>query len=535
MRYVNLPEDTFTAEEALAQNPNGMPMQLPPDIALPTAANMGQLPPEMEASAPELPQSPTLPPAPAAAQAPTEPNKLQQLLEAYNQKNEGMGDELKLAQSDRSDQLKNLAMIGGFNQLGAAMAGSQYNPENLKSLEGLANQPVADIEERQKQSKASLEDRLKTYKELRDQSEEQRKAEKHPLEMKEMDMKMQQAAAESQKIMQAVQSGQIDLARLQQMADPSSDISTAYRQLASKHYGQEIPEGTSALELVKSNIKLADPSARAAAVKQYMQKGVNPKTGEAEFFSTELTPGQEPAVKFMGIKPSYADVLRTDPRTGEVIKVNRGTGSVENIETGATPGEQKPGKTNYEKLPPKYAKDIDDQVKSFGDESKNNKEALEKIQGIMPQVDMALKNPVSFAQLKAEVARVYEKGVLTDADVDRYVKDPSLAGKIKQTVSSVANGTITPSTAKYLKQSLELQQRVLDDRMEDDAQKAVSRVTAKHAIPDEDVYKFMRPEAAAALKAMPPKDQDAVKWARKHVLDPKEGAKARQILKLHGL
>lgn len=82
-------------------------------------------------------------------------------------------------------------------------------------------------------------------------------------------------------------------------------------------------------------------------------------------------------------------------------------------------------------------------------------EKLAGVQGAEQLAILATKNPTAAAALGTKVAKAYgEVGALTENDVTRYVQDPSLKAVVAQNFRKMSQGTLLPSTAKGLTETL---------------------------------------------------------------------------------
>ncbi len=94
-------------------------------------------------------------------------------------------------------------------------------------------------------------------------------------------------------------------------------------------------------------------------------------------------------------------------------------------------------------------------------------EKMTALGGAQQLADLATTNPTAAAALGTKVAKAYgEVGALTENDVTRYIKDPRISAQVAQTFRKVVDGTLNPSTAKYLKETLQAMAAMDKDRKE---------------------------------------------------------------------
>lgn len=202
--------------------------------------------------------------------------------------------------------------------------------------------------------------------------------------------------------------------------------------------------------------------------KQYQQSHiVDPKTGKsmAGVFNP-MTGEYQPSQFQLGYAP------KIDPETGYVLPNSvteqsglNATGLQTQPPMGAT--QNPPAVPRRTPFSPVQRKGVDDAITRLKSDPnyKESEAALLKMDELIQKTTLAQSNPVAAKQLGAEVASLYEGGRLTDEDVLRYTKDPSVAGVVRDIAYKAASGVISPETAKYLRIALEAKRSSAQGRM----------------------------------------------------------------------
>lgn len=118
----------------------------------------------------------------------------------------------------------------------------------------------------------------------------------------------------------------------------------------------------------------------------------------------------------------------------------------------------------FNKLTPEPRKRLIDISDAHKTANKDKYAALNDIKNLYTrQIPNAVKNKASWAQVGAQIAKLYEDGRLTDDDVKRYVRDQSLVGMIRQKIKTLASGTLTDEMAKELQSSMKLYNSIIQE------------------------------------------------------------------------
>lgn len=203
---------------------------------------------------------------------------------------------------------------------------------------------------------------------------------------------------------------------------------------------------------VKYLQQLVNLQARGMNMNPFQQSQYMTAEGDPVIF--EKTTGQyknvvtgEPVREPGSLIRNYVKTI-TDPRTGEVVEVRPGVGTVGSLvsEIKGTektlPEEQKVDVT-YEMLTPNQRKDFKDVENQFMADIKDAREFGDTLEGIgdLVEADISAAIPAIKRQLARSVGR--EVGVMTDKDVEAFSGDQSLIGALERYAKMQLMGTMT--------------------------------------------------------------------------------------------
>jgi hypothetical protein len=258
---------------------------------------------------------------------------------------------------------------------------------------------------------------------------------------------------------------------------------------------------------------------------------VNPDTGEIT-----------PTTQLAGFAPS---VIK-DSYTGENKMVSKGTkaqtkldSNTPQVDTKGQEIEQSP----YEKLEPKYRNDF---TKNHASEyEKETKETQQKLSTLNSLNELATTVRNSTPENKRSnlnafataVASFYQKGVLSDKDVERYIKTPDVRSRFLNAVSSASTGTLDDTTVDQIMNGVNIIAKEQSGFINRQAEEKSKQFYNKHealmkqkGIGPTDLAKMLNPEyeqTQSSSKA-DPKIED---YAKSHNLSYE---KAMSILKARG-
>lgn len=268
-----------------------------------------------------------------------------------------------------------------------------------------------------------------------------------------------------------------------QMNDPNSDISQFARQqamaVATKMPGMN-PETVAKLEkmsakqLEQLGFKFSSNSFSSRPRVRYEK--IRDADGIVRTYAINDDTGEKTVIGQTG----YSTQFRTSGRTGEVIGLDAAnpysppidiTGP-KSISSPKNKEELKSLKSEFELqnvLDNKKYGQFTDVRKTFDSEVKEDKNAASKLDGVMKLLEEAVKNPAAAGQAKTAVAKIFEKGVLTDQDVVRYAQRLGILNQIQDKFSQFTTGTFTPELAKDVASSLKVYNSGLEDSLKNRA------------------------------------------------------------------
>lgn len=181
-----------------------------------------------------------------------------------------------------------------------------------------------------------------------------------------------------------------------------------------------------------------------------------------------------------GLLKGYAPAIVKDTYTGENKMVSKGTQAqniLDKVATKVDPSGNKIEQTAYEKLEPKLREDF---VKNHGaDYEKETKDTQQKLSTLNSLNDLATTVRNSTPEDKKSnlnafataVASFYQKGVLSDKDVERYIKTPELKSRFMNAISTLGSGTLDDTTVDQIMNGVNIiakeQQNFIDKQAEE--------------------------------------------------------------------
>lgn len=299
-----------------------------------------------------------------------------------------------------------------------------------------------------------------------------------------------------------IQSDKIDFNDEKAKADPNSDVSLIYKNVLGKFLGPNI--AAQAQNLNASQLEKLLPNLKSMAEK------------EGSDFAFERIVGPDGTVRLVAInkaKPSdirdigaagYAYQSKINTRTGDFDIFNPSAGIFQSMlspgtsqitqqsQAPVTDKEIPKSAQLYQTLNPNQRKAADTLQKQFSTESKDEMKALASVQGVLDfGVDLATKDPIARAQLGTRVARIFEKGVLTDDDVKRYIVRMGIADRVIDAFKDYESGTITKEKANLIKNTLREVSKELSSTLEKRALEKSKIFENKYGIPADEFKPFI--------------------------------------------
>lgn len=319
------------------------------------------------------------------------------------------------------------------------------------------------------------------------------------------------------------------------------------REMWAKILGGPDNIAASRLQAQKDEAEAQRAQAQQAKQKKFQQAAiVDPLTGKSMAGRFNPETGEYEKADF---ERGYAP--RTDPETGYVLPAStaqaRGMESIAptappvpsgnmqpeapkvpegraQIQPSATPAvtSKSPGLTSivpeYKPSPvEKHALDQSMARLSADPVFKENKMGLLQSKGLLEKTMLAQKNPAAFAQIGAEVAKLYESGRLTDEDVVRYVRDPSLKGQWQNWVATKFQGTLNPQLGGALREALALKVKQQGDLVNQMVGAEADRAAQLYKVPPD----FARRSLQQGLYTLPPSVQEQAKPAMQKIQEVK--------------
>lgn len=377
----------------------------------------------------------------------------------YNQEDvaamlSGMDDTQQAMRDAVERRAKRERMVGilrGLSKIGTAMSGAKQDDAGWDALQKETGNEVRDLQDIQKQ--------------------------------KLQDLGLKKAAYEAVKMQDQIDKGNFDKAILNKMADPGSDVSKMYREVAAKKYQVTVPENVSAHELHNWLLKFAktgdksnapfqqttlrdpktgvpmagifDPNTGTYKMIDGMEKtGVNPAVRE-DPHTKELRPARDFIVGSAGAnvtEAQQAPYLNTPQQTTAVTEEK--SSLAPQASPSRTP-EPEEAVLPYHKLNVKQKEYVDkandelikdDQVKAAGD-------AIEGAKGALQLLEFGEKNKGDIKRaIQNMLARATgERGVMTEQDVAPFGGEAALLSRLNSFLKYNTLGEIPQSDRKFLK------------------------------------------------------------------------------------
>lgn len=355
----------------------------------------------------------------------------QSLLEQYRKLQQfPEAGELRSAQEERRRQMRNLALLRAGSQIGQAFAGKysgkfDVDDSGIKALEDIQKQKYEDVKETQKETGERASAKL--YRDLI--------KERNPNLEIDPRVRVEHLKGLLTSFKQGVRPAQ------------QSDY------ILGESHG-DFPPGTPAIFIPEIN--------------------------------AYTIPGTDMKVPANKLIRNYTKTI-TDPRTGEIIEVRPGIGSVGPIAGAPSKSPQVVSKEQekdytYEMLNPKQRELLSDLEKEYREDVKDSREFGETLAQADDLIDSDLSAaiPAIKRMLARSVGR--EVGVMTDQDVAQFSGDQSLIGAFQRFVKKQATGTMTDEDKRQFKEIINIARRNVDRAMENRSGLQVSKL--KQRLPD---------------------------------------------------
>lgn len=384
--------------------------------------------------------------------------------------------ELKQLQDNQSSDLRNAGMLQGANQIAQGFAlgsGAKIDDGSgsVKMLQQLAKQPVEDYGVRQKDEDT-----------------------------------------------------QMKLALQRSLRDKGSNVSQITSLLAKQ---QALKAGLSEEQIAPigdmsaDEIQLLKLGNAGDSLKSRFQTKVrtNPETGLVEIMSYDTVTGEMTPIND-GVLAGYKPDVRTDKRTNELLKINSnlpvarvekitGPKAIETTEVNAE-GKIEPKKSFSEfdlqnSLDVKKYDDFQKVREQFSSEVKEDKAAAAKVDGVIKLIEEAEKNPAASGMAGAAVARLIEKGVLTDQDVIRYAQRNGILNQLQDKLNKFVTGEFSPELARDISSSIKTYQRGAQDSINKRAltygKQFRGAIDPTNPISEENIAKMIYADYASPVKS----------------------------------
>lgn len=240
-----------------------------------------------------------------------------------------------------------------------------------------------------------------------------------------------------------------------QLRDPASKVSEFYRQMATKR-GLEVTPDMSAWDLSKMGNVMGKPSSAANAGMVWQQVRLrDPVTG---ITSVKLVNKQTGEVKEEALgEAGFAQQVRTNPRTGEVMVVNPGSGRTTGEITGPSAqtseqASQKVPEVTNENLTAKQQANLLSVRKEFVADTKDERASLQASKSIrnLLSAGKALDGDIIRAvQNKFSIA-TGNKGATSENDVTPFGGRADIVSRVKRSANNWVNGQFTEDDRTFL-------------------------------------------------------------------------------------
>ncbi len=281
-----------------------------------------------------------------------------------------------------------------------------------------------------------------------------------------------------------LQQNQLDALKVgneEQMNDPNSDISKFAKEQAvalAKRVGMN-PETIAKLENMsaKQLENLGFKSITSNLQPKLRFERIKDENGVVRTVAIDDRTGQ--VVSDIG-QTGFATQFRTDKRTDEILGLDSSNPFTKPIQitgpkSAAKTTENKPKEITNEfdlqnVLDNKKYSQFTDLRKQFDSEIKEDRAAASKLDGVIKLLKEAEKNPAAAGQAKTAVAKIFEKGVLTDQDVVRYAQRLGILNQLQDKFAQITEGTFTKELARDVSESLKVYNQGLEDSLNKRAQ-----------------------------------------------------------------
>lgn len=442
------------------------------------------------------------------------PNKLtryQEIIDQLNLSRQPSQDEYKRLQDERREALQNLLLTKSANQIVGGMA-AQYGgrgpdlSEVYKTQEELANLPITQFEERQKQQQEQLKGlstQVKTQKDI------------------------------------------TDLAFEEQMDNPKSDISQFYRERAANVLQKLTPNKEFNLENMTARqlLKALGPDAFSGSKKGLVGFGqfIDASTNHPLAFDSmdkaviDTVTGEKVTAGTKIVRP----IGYTDPLSG-----NRGYLTSQGMVTPGVPGlrtsEPVPLKdakeefaqnarvpisekeTTYSevlKTAPKIAEKFDKIKEDFNRDMKESREVATAVTNLSSKLKPGINNNIDsglLGSIQTQAAKMAgQKGVLTDQDLVKFAGAGGVSAKLMRLANELP-GNMSDADIKFFKRFSELMKGSLNDDINNRSQLYTEQSrqlldTISPGITPKNVSKMLGVDKVAPIVQTAPKNQVTIR------------------------
>jgi hypothetical protein len=227
-----------------------------------------------------------------------------------------------------------------------------------------------------------------------------------------------------------------------------------------------------AAERQRTNVVSNDPVAES--VKMYVQEGDKRR---------EVYVSDKP--KDVAIRPpTQIDGVVRDGIKGTVLRHNDGSGKEEFFETYTAPTAAKSDGFKQTDV----AKAAQDEGNKLRDDVKGYREVVDSAGDAKELLAKAQTNPAATAPAMRRVARLFEKGVLSDADVKDYGGSQAVFDQLMRYSEKASNGTLTAEDAQNATEIVDVALARAQTNMETMTGEAVDRFAYNYDIPRDQAY-----------------------------------------------
>jgi hypothetical protein len=290
---------------------------------------------------------------------------------------------------------------------------------------------------------------------------------------------------------QVVNSRQMQLKNEMDSNDPASPKSALIRKYFKEKLNIPLEENVSAADAMELIKTVGRPSQTQTKTQQvtFVADG---KTYQGFFDPYRNGYFDDSGKQHFNVQKVWAPTITKDPLTEQLTQVQRVAGEVPTAQPIKSAGYIKDKKVAersedpqqvYTNLTKAEQEQINIAKKDYVSETKEIRSNFEEIDSIYKGLDQAVTNSATAAQMGTRIASAFQKGVLSDKDVERYVQRKGLVNFIKDSSSRMASGTFSPSLVAELKEAMDLYRVALAKSMESNAQQkanlAAKRIPTK--------------------------------------------------------